>query len=150
MEAYMSIEARKALVDHPHTFFQAQSQRDDLLDPNKTRTELIALLTDLVNAGHIIEFTAIKSDHHDDSDLGEHCHFNGYCADCWPLASASAGDYLDASDERFAAFLRDAAHSQWLYQIGLAGSAYTERNVAAAGPSAFHDDGGDHVHLGAK
>ena len=145
----MSLEARQGLVDHPHTFFQAQSQRDDLLDPNKTQTGLIALLLDLVGKGHIIEFTAVRSDHHDDSGLGLHCHAYGYAADCWPLASATAGDYLDAGDARFQAFLKDAAASSWLYQIGLAGSAAIQVNFAAAGRSAFDDDGADHVHLGA-
>lgn len=146
----MSIEARQALVNSPNTFFQAQSQRDDLLDPNKTQTDLIALLTDLVAKGHIIEFTAIKSDHHDDSGLGLHCHFNGYCADCWPLASARAGDYLDSSDSRFVQFCHDAGFDPYEYQEGLAGSAWTHDAIVAAGSGVFHDDGGDHVHLGAK
>jgi hypothetical protein len=146
----MSIEARRALVNHPHTFFQAQSQRDDLLDPSITQTGLIALLTDLVNKGHIIEFTAVKSDHHNDSGLGLHCHWNGYCADCWPLASAKAGDYLEAGDPRFTKFCHDAGFDPYEYQEGLAGSAYTHANVIAAGSGVFRDNGGDHIHLGSK
>lgn len=146
----MSIEARKALVDHPHTFFQAQSQRDDLLDPNKTQTTLIAILTDLVNKGHIIEFTAIRTDHRDDSGLGFHCHAHGFCADCWPLASATAGNYLDANDPRFVKFCHDAGFDPYEHQVGLAGSAWTHADVIAAGSGVFHDDGGDHVHLGAR
>lgn len=145
----MSIEAREALVASPNTFFQADSQRSDLLDPAITQTYLIALLTALVEKDHILEFTAVKSDHHDDSALGEHCHFNGYCADLWPLASEKAGDYLDANDPRFQAFLRDVDASTWLYQVGLAGSAWTSENAVAAGGKVFHDDGADHIHLGA-
>lgn len=143
-------DTRKALLLHPHTFFQSASQWQDLLDAGKTQTWLIALLTDIVNKGHIIEFTAVKSDHHNDSGLGTHCHFNGWCVDCWPLASATPGDYLDASDARFTKFCHDAGFDPHEYQEGLAGSAYTHDNVVAAGSGVFQDDGGDHVHLGAK
>ena len=139
----MSQEARDALVASPNTFFQNESQRTDLQNPALTQTWLIALLTDLVAKDHIIEFTAVKSDHHDDSALGEHCHFNGYCADLWPLASKTAGDYLDAGDPRFQAFLRDVDASTWTYQIGLAGTAWTSENAVAAGDAVFHDDGAD-------
>jgi hypothetical protein len=130
--------------------FQDESQQTDLLDIQKTKTELIALLLDIVNAGFILEITAVKSDHHDDSALGEHCHFNGFCADLWPLNSNNPGDYMDASDPRFRKFLSTAAASVWLYQIGLAGSADTPANKEAAGSTVFDDDGADHVHLGAN
>lgn len=146
----MSQEARAALVASPHTFFQNDTQRADLDDIHVTQTGLIALLTEIVGKGHILEFTAIKTDHHDDSNLGEHCHFNGYCADLWPLASETASDYMDAGDPRFQAFLKDVDASQWTYQIGLAGSAWTSANAVAAGDSVFHDGGFDHVHLSAK
>lgn len=146
----MSQEVRNALVDGPGTFFQDSTQRADLDDPATTKTGLIGLLTELVAKGHVLEFTAITSDHHDDSALGEHCHFNGYCADVWPLASKAAGDYLDAGDPRFAAFLADVARSPYLYQVGLAGSAWTSGNAVAAGDTVFHDTGPDHIHLGAK
>jgi hypothetical protein len=145
----MSQAARQALVDSPNTIFQADSQRTDLLDDTITQTWLIALLGDLVAEGYFLEFTAVKTDHHDDSDLGLHCHFNGYCADLWPLASATAGDYLDATDPRFVLFCASAAKSQYLYQIGLAGSAWTPKAIAAAGTTVFHDEGPDHIHLGA-
>lgn len=146
----MSIQARDNLIASPNTFFQATSQKIDLASIELTNTDLIALLAELVAKGHILEFTAIKSDHHDDSALGEHCHFNGYCADLWPLASRTAGDYLDAEDVRFRTFLQDVASSQYLYQVGLAGTAWTSANAVAAGGRVFHDDGDDHVHLGAS
>jgi hypothetical protein len=145
----VSQEARQQLVNL--LVFQRDTERGDLLDPNRTQTQLVALLLDLAQShGWHIEITAVRTDHHDDSGLGLHCHANGYAADCWPLASAAAGDYLDAGDSRFQTFLRDAAASAWLYQTGLAGSAYTATNMAAAGPRAFQDDGADHVHLGAN
>ena len=146
----MSQEARQNLVDSPNTIFQHDSQRADLLDENKTQTQLIALLSDLVSKGHIIEFTAIRSDHHDDSGLGFHCHAHGFCSDCWPLASTKPGDYLDASDPRFVQFCHNAAIDPYEYQEGLAGSALTHAAVIAAGSGFFTDDGGDHIHLGAK
>lgn len=144
----MSIEARQALVASPHTIFQRQSQRDDLLSPETTQTGLIALLSDLVAKGHIILFTAIKSDHHDDSAGGVHCHFNGYCADVWPLNSTNPTDYIDATDPRFQRFLEDASVNPFLHQIGLAGSADCSADLHAAGETVFEDSGGDHVHLG--
>jgi len=143
----MSQEARQALVDSPNTFFTADSQRSDLLDETITQTGLIALLSDLVAKGHIIEFTAIKTDHSDDSALGLHCHFNGYCADLWPLRSRTAGDWIVA--DNLGPFCANAAADPCLFQIGLAGTAWTPKAIAAAGPTCFHDDGADHIHLGA-
>ncbi len=145
----MSQEARHELVNL--LVFQRGTERGDLLDPNRTQTQLIALLLDLAKThGWHIEITAVRSDHHDDSGLGLHCHANGYAADCWPLKSATPQDYLDAGDPRFQKFLRDAAASSWTYQIGLAGTADTSTNMAAAGKTAFQDSGPDHVHLGAN
>lgn len=146
----MSMEARQMLVDSPRTFFQAESQREDLLNPEITQTYLIAMLLALVNKGWNLEFTAIKSDHHDDSALGEHCHFNGYCADLWPLASPAAGNYLNAASPAFQQFLRDVAASPYLYQVGLAGSADSSVNRDCAGATCFEDDGGDHIHIGVQ
>ena len=145
----MSIAARQSLCDR--LVFQADSQRADLMDSAMTQTQLIALLLDLaVGKRWNLEVTAVRSDHHDDSALGLHCHANGYCADLWPLRSAKPGDYLDAGDVLFQDFLADAAESSWLYQIGLAGSAFTSANMHYAGSTAFEDDGADHVHLGAN
>lgn len=144
----MSIAARQLLCER--LVFQADSQRADLMDPAKTRTELIALLLELTEAKHWrMEVTAVRSDHHDDSALGLHSHANGYCADLWPLASPNAGDYLDANAPLFQDFLADVAESPWLYQVGLAGTANTNENRAAAGPKSFFDDGADHIHVGA-
>ena len=151
----MSIQARDALVNSPNTKFQRNSQRTDLLDPNETQTDLIALLTELVGKGHIILFTAVRSDHHDDSGLGRPpnfvgTHAHGWAADCWPLNSPNPTDFVDAGDPKMQQFLQDAAASTWLHQIGLAGSADTPENRTAAGMTVFSDDGADHIHLGAK
>lgn len=118
------------------------------MDPNVTSTDLIALMLDVTN-GTSWEVTAVRSDHHDDSGLGEHSHANGYCLDGWPLNSKTPGDYMDANAIVFDQALRKASASEWMYQIGLAGSAWNEGAIATAGPTVFHDDGADHVHLGA-
>ncbi len=146
----MSLQARQKLIASPNTVFRAQSQRDDLLNDQKTSTDLIALLLDLVGKGHIILFTAVRTDHSDDSCLGFHSHANGFCADVWPLSAPRDGAYLNADTHDFRQFLADAAASPWLYQIGLAGSANTPGDATAAGSSEFTDDGADHVHLGAN
>lgn len=146
---------RLSLTRSPLTIFQRDSQRDDLLDISKTQTYLIELLSHMVMMGWAMEFTAICSDHHDDSALApgpDHIgtHARGWAADCWPLRTAVAGDYLDPADPRFQRFLADLANAPALKQIGLAGGAQTSANVAAAGPTVFDDDGADHIHIGAK
>ena len=50
----------------------------------------------------------------------------------------------------FQAFLRDLSEFDYLHQIGLAGSAWTDANAAAAGATCFHDEGADHIHVGAR
>jgi len=146
----MSQQARDWLISHPNTLFQRDTQRDDLRDENVTKTELIALLVDLIQKGHIILFTAVKSDHHPDNDLGFHSHENGFCADVWPLNTTAPTDYVNANEPKMIQFLADAARSTWLYQIGLAGSADTAQDTSAAGRTKFSDDGADHIHLGAN
>ena len=53
-------------------------------------------------------------------------------------------------DPRFQKFLEDVSKNQYLYQIGLAGSADIAINHTAAGSTVFSDDGGDHVHIGSS
>lgn len=146
----MSIQARQALVDSPYTFFRTQSQRDDLLDPSKTQTSLIALLTELTTRYIYILFTAVRSDHHNDSCLGLHCHANGYAADVWFLDRSDATAYTDADSFEFRSALEDVADSSWTYQIGLAGTANNTKNRLVAGKKYFADTGADHIHVGAN
>lgn len=143
----MSAQARQQLVSR--LVFQDDSQRADLLDESKTQTNLIALLLAITSRWHL-EITAVRSDHHDDSALGENCHANGYAVDCWPVWLGKPGDYIPSSDPAFLSFLKFCAQQPDLYQIGLAGSAQGDATMAAAGPTAFNDDGADHIHLGAK
>jgi hypothetical protein len=152
----MSVEARQKLVNSKSVFFQNNSQKSDLLDVHCVRTEIIALALELIAKGNILEFTAVKSDHHDDSYLGPFCHFNGAAFDCWPLVSHRAGDYADAISPQMQKFIRDVMASQWTAQCGLAGTADCQELIAAAGfityPATgrlFPDDGADHIHVGA-
>lgn len=150
----MSAAARAALCGRlifqdEHDGTEEPTQRADLLDEALTQTGLIALLQGLEAAvpGVTLEITAVRRDHRDDSADGLHCHANGYCADFWP--ATAPGAYVDAQDPRFARLLAAGAASPWLWQLGLAGSAWTPQNEAAAGATAFHDTGDDHVHAGA-
>ncbi len=143
----MSLQARQNLV--ARLVFQKESQRNDLLDIHATETSLIALLLEL-SKHFTLEVTAVRSDHRDDSDLGEHCHANGYCADVWPLRSSTPGDWMDPTEHSFQLFLTIAAGASWIHQIGLAGTADTGMNRLAAGVTCFEDEGADHIHLGAQ
>ena len=151
----MSLAARQAIIalDNTKVFFQnPDTQKADLLNPDMTDSNLIALIQFLIDRGHILEFTAIRSDHHVDGYNGHNP--GGKAFDCWPLGSAIAGTYLDASALK--PFLADVAAFSGLYQLGLAGTAYTADNVAATGlienfaanPCVFHDEGADHIHCG--
>lgn len=161
----MSLTARQAVVAYPHTFFaegpHGEIQRADLLDPTKTDSNVIALIQYLLDRGHIIGFTAIRSDHHDDSNLNPTpphvgTHAGGFGVDCWPLNSPNAGDWVAADGLK--PFLADAAAFPGIYQIGLAGTSDTEENREATGlpyevpqrPDCFSDGGADHIHLGVR
>ena len=140
----MSMQARIKLVHR--LVFQDEVADTDLLNPLKTDTSLIALLLDVTKI-HRLEITAVRSDHRDDG--GGHSHSNGYAADCWPIYH-DAGSYYPAEGISMDDFLSVCRRSIWLYQIGLGGEAFTNRNLMAAGPTAFEDNGQDHIHLGSE
>jgi hypothetical protein len=161
----VSIAARQHLVTCGDIVFaKGTTHCADLLDPTKTNTYLIGALIYAVTYEIIIQPTAIYSDHHDDSALnpddprhsGTHrggveadgSPTGGFAIDCWFLASRTPCDWLDPSDPRFAHALRILARAPDLHQIGLAGAARTDENLAAAGPTVFVDGEDDHVHFG--
>lgn len=150
----MSTQARVQLVNSGRLIFQDESQKTDLLDPNKTQTEVVAMLVYLIREFYI-ELTAVCSDHHDDSGLNptpphEGTHAGGWAFDCWPLNSRTPGDYIDQNSGHFRDFLGAIAQGPFYYQTGLAGEAYSEANMAAAGARAFQDSGADHIHIGVQ
>lgn len=148
----MSVEIRQEIAASPHIIFRTEQQRDDIVNVHGVQTQLIAFLQHLINKGAILEVTAVKSDHRDDSFLNPNpphsgTHAGGWAIDCWPLSRVEQGAYLNAMDEQFQHFLELASEAPWLFQIGLAGSAWHPLNVAAAGDTVFQDQGDDHVHL---
>lgn len=162
----MSQEARQRLADHANIVYNPDvtTHRSDILDRTKTNTYFIEGFLFLADAGNIIQFTAIHSDHHDDSDLnpedprhtGTHAGglepddtpTGGWAGDFWFLQSRTANDWLDASDHRFCRGLTHCSQVPSLHQVGLAGSAVNDENKHASGATVFIDDGGDHIHLG--
>jgi len=158
----MSLEARAAVANSPHIIYRSFEQRNDIARTNGVQTQLIAMLEYLVGHGAIIEVTALKSDHSDDTTdchtgppyCGTHAH--GWSVDCWPLLVATPyeqrqeSDYMDAGDPRFQHFLRLVAQGPYLHQIGLGGSAYADADILASGSTCFRDDGEDHVHIGTQ
>jgi hypothetical protein len=148
----MSMQARLSLVNSNHTIFTPE-QRADFLDLSKTSTNLVAFLLEMIGKGHIIQFTAVRSDHHDDTGLNptpphSGTHGAGFAVDCWPLTAFIANEWVDARSADMQEFLRDAARSPWLKQIGLAGDADNFLDEIAAGGTWFPDSGASHIHLG--
>jgi hypothetical protein len=147
----MSIAARAELCTR--LMFQRDSQKEDLMNPAMTNTALIAGLLELTNNFEIV-ITAVRSDHHDDGPYG---HAGGFAADLWVNDSANPTDYADAGSLTMQRFLRNVGQSEWVWQVGLAGSADTPENRAATGlpyeswnapKTVFSDDGADHIHFG--
>jgi hypothetical protein len=144
---------RQNLVNGGHLFFSgsAPNGQADLLDGNKTQDALILLLEYLAAGGWHFEITAVNTDHPFDGNLGPHCHNPcGFAVDGWPLTGPTPGAWLSATDPYFQQFLTYMAACPNLHQIGLAGSAQTSANTAAAGATVFNDAGADHIHFGAQ
>ena len=144
----MSIAARQLLVSR--CVFTYEANQDDLLDPNRTRTELVALLLD-ASRHYPLHITMVRTGHHDD---GPHGHAGGLCADYWPLTpgappslSEVSQRWLVADSVSFGVALADLHGSPFWRQTGLAGTAVTVDNMRIA--EALVDSGGDHVHAGA-
>jgi hypothetical protein len=160
----MSQETREKVA--AALFYQDDgTMKAQILDETKTNTLLIGGLEYLIDRGHLMVLTALAPPtHHDDSDLnpddprhtGTHAGganedgtpTGGFAADLWFLTEAVATSYMDAGDHRFALALTHCSQMPSLHQIGLAGSAVTDENKAAAGFTVFVDEGGDHVHIG--
>lgn len=158
----MSTPTREALVaklffKDEHDGTATPTFRKDLLmewTPTEgTDSGLIALLLDLVNAGHYFEVTMVRTGHHNDGPNGHNPGGRG--VDGWFLNGPTQGDWMDASSPHFADALETLAASPWRFQVGLAGTSWTPANLAAIGGqvaldtgAAFQDTGADHVHAG--
>lgn len=162
----MSVEARQRLADHANIIYNPDvtTHRTDILDETKTNTYFIEGFLFLADSGQIIQFTAIHTDHHDDSDLNPEdprhtgTHQGGveptgeptgsWAGDFWFLNSRTPNDWKDANDLSFSTGLTKCSQVPNLLQVGLAGSAVNDENKHASGATVFIDYGGDHIHLG--
>jgi hypothetical protein len=125
-------------------------QKSDVLSiSHGAQTELIAFLEYMLKRGHLLEATAIRSDHSCDG-IGVGYHYQGWAIDCWPLNSSNPGDYMDQFSHNFRQFLKDAIDGPFYFQTGLGGSANIEANQIAAGHGWFADNTEDHVHFGVR
>lgn len=142
----MSLQARqelckKLVFQDEHNGTAHPTQRADILNPDKTSTNLIALLIDVVKYA-AIEITAVRSDHHDD---GPHGHAGGFAADGWYIVGLP-GTFLDDVSVGCA----KAVQSPWCRQLGLAGEAWSDAPQALRdNAKVFEDSGADHLHFGA-
>jgi hypothetical protein len=148
-----SVEIREWVA--ARLFYQNSTQKSDILDPNKTQTQLISMFEELIKKGYWITITALRSDHHDDSGLGTpplYCgtHARGWAADLWVNNTAKSGDWVDQSTHLFRQFLIDVAKCKFYFQTGLTPDCYTQANIVAAGPGVYLDDGGSHIHISTK
>jgi len=153
---------RQKLIDSGHFVFSADSQRADLLDPTKTNPGLIAFLIGLcIDKGHHFGVTAINSDHPTNDGGPDGLGHNAGCAiDGAPMASATPGDWVNPTSAEYKLYLEDVAFLQ-PFQTGFSngdtggpndtGDWYdNETAFAVPGLNPFHDDGGAHVHHGAR
>ena len=136
---------------------QNEIAKGDLLDPNKTKTELIAALARFVlppaegGLGFHLLLTAINSDHHDDSARGPHSHRAGYCADIGSVADVL--DPLNMEDVGSGAITGDFVKAcmeanGWVSSVGLGGPATIFLNLSALWDKPLWKDNDEpHVHL---
>ena len=116
----MSTETRQQLVDHPRLVLANHTQKDDLLDPNKTNTWLVQFMLSLVQScATPLLVTALYTDHdpgtwHHPSDQA------GRALDCWNADWASAGDEQIAKIMETASYISCSKKPQ-LIEVGLSG-----------------------------
>lgn len=135
-------------------YFTDASQKSDLLDIRQTNTNLIQILLDWQKGPWdaeygetIIGITSVRTDHSDDSWLGEHCHAFGRAIDCWPRSYMHAGWWVPHDSPEMVGFLKFLTAHPLVFNIGLGGSVDTPENLAILGAKGFQDDGEDHVHF---
>ena len=141
----MSTETRSALA-YDSRLVTNETQRADLLDPEKTNTWLIEFLVLLLDrAGHPILITALNSDH----DPGTY-HEAGRAVDLWNADWEAVGDeaILDVME---AAAAIGATQAPALVEVGLSGTAAQyEYLVEWPTENVFVESYGDdneHLHL---
>jgi len=130
------VTPRESLCTKLH--FANAVEKADLLDATKTHDNLIAMLAVFAGRGYDILITSVRSDHHDDSQLGPHGHSSGYAVDLWlpPIQSSR--------------MVNDAIQSNhYVTKIGLGGvfqREFTQRGEIN-GTLVFDDNSTDHLHF---
>ena len=143
----MSSKTREKLANDPRLVLQNKdSQRDDLLDSNKTNTWLIEFLVKLLDtAKHPILVTALNSDHRPGT-----LHEKGRAVDCWHADWATVGDEKVADVMRAAAAIGMGGKPS-LVEVGLSGdAARLKDSVKWPLSNVFVEDWGDeneHCHF---
>ncbi len=137
----MSIQARQELTDKLQ--FSDNTQKSDLLDPNKTNSLLIQMLLDVAHrCPRPLLITALTTDHPTfDGGVGTHGHTQGFAFDGWTATGGDAG---------VADLLRALAASPYVWTVGAGGVAknfLAGINFPNDGKFIFFlDNNQDHVH----
>lgn len=138
----MSQQARDALANNPKMRYTAASQRDDLRDPKKTNTYLIAMLEWLVdNLWTPILVLAVKTDH---SPTGQ--HYDGCALDMYP------GNWQTNEKQTCVDMMTALAKCPFVEAVGLGGvTKGWAGSVAWKQPGSqysilFEDNSSDHLH----
>ena len=115
----MSIDTREKLVNHPRLVLSNHTQRDDLLDPNKTDTWLVQFLLSLVQScARPLLVTALNTYH----KPGTYHNPAGRAVDCWNADWASNGDDKVAEIMATASYISCSQKPQ-LIEVGVSGLA---------------------------
>ena len=115
----MSTETRQKLVDHPRLVLANHTQKDDILNPNKTNTWLVQFMLSLVQSCSTpLLVTALNTDH----GAGTYHNPSGRAVDCWNADWASAGDEKVRFIMETASYISCSLKPQ-LVEVGLSGLA---------------------------
>lgn len=124
----------------------------DLMDPGKTDTDLIAGLIRAAcgpgagGLGFKLLLTSINSDHGDDSCLGPHSHRKGYAVDIGTIDGTDVGN--NSATLNFC--LAMGKNNVWIHSIGLGGietKKMLPQLAAACKVPIFEDNDEPHIHL---
>jgi hypothetical protein len=143
----MSTDTRKKLVDDSRLVLARHSQREDLLDTNKTNTWLVQFLITLLDTcKHPILITALNTDH---GRAGSN-HARGRAVDCWHANWAAVGDEQVLAVMQAAAKI-GATKKPALIEVGLSGMAANYMtHVTWPTSNVFVEDWGrnnEHLHF---
>ena len=143
----MSQETRQKLVDHERLVLEHHSQREDLLNPEKTDTWLVQFLLSLVQSCSTpLLITALNSDH----SPGTWHNPPGRAVDCWAANWSSHGDEEVRFILQHAGYISCSGQPK-LIEVGLSGTAVQYKDAFDyCCDNVFVEDYGydnEHVHF---